>query len=159
METATSRIRAAPGPVALPQGTQIDNTEALMFRAFAVSPDGSTVAGIQIDRYSGQTPTDRIVLCEARTGKVIRRWNDGNKLGWVCENIAFSPDGRLLATSTGSIVHVWDVATGKEVQKCVGHLNDVRSLSFSANPLRLASASADSTVLIWKIDPLVGVNK
>jgi hypothetical protein len=94
---------------------------------------------------------DRLALCDARTGKVLRRWSDSGKNGRGLEQVTFSDDGRLLASSDGAVVHVWEVATGAKVYTFRGHRDEIRSLSFSAGGRRLASAAADSTVLIWDL--------
>src|SRR5262249_58223099 len=80
---------------------------------------------------------------------------------WLCflkkktayEMLVFSPGGRLLASSDGFDVRLWEVATGKEVRTFRGHRNEVENLAFSANGRRLATASWDSTVLIWDLSP------
>ncbi|HMC65612.1 MAG TPA: hypothetical protein VKI65_11800, partial [Gemmataceae bacterium] len=97
--------------------------------------------------------TDRIVLCDARTGRVIRRWSDSGRPSNGFEELAFSNDGRLLASSDGNVVHLWEVLTGKELRTFHGHRGEIRSLAFSANGRRLASASNDSTVVIWDLVP------
>jgi RNA polymerase sigma factor (sigma-70 family) len=128
--------------------------------AMAASPDGTIVALV----LSGTEPVeDRIVLCETTTGKIIRRWHDTARPARWREQLAFSRDGRLLASSDGDAIHVWEVATGKEVRRFQGHRGYVRSLDFNTNGRRLASGGTDSTVLIWNLamkrrpaEPLVG---
>jgi phage FluMu protein gp41 len=65
--------------------------------------------------------------------------------------MAFSSDGRLLATSEGHDVHLWEVATGKTVRSYRGHRNEVQALAFSGNGRRLASTSSDTTTVIWDL--------
>jgi len=124
------------------------------WRSLVVSPDGS-LAGCVLDAGWGPEAkaADRIVLCDARTGKAIRRWGDSGKQSRGFEKLAFSPDGRLLASSDGNEVHVWEVATGKRVRTFRGHRSEIEALAFSGNDRQLASASWDSTVLLWDVCP------
>jgi serine/threonine-protein kinase len=64
--------------------------------------------------------------------------------------VAFSPDGRL-AVSGGSrgIVELWEVATGKTLQQCVGHPQTVRCVAFSPDGKLIASGSDDGTLRLW----------
>jgi hypothetical protein len=101
--------------------------------------------------FGAEPVSDRFMLCDAQTGRVLRRWNDSGKPSRWGEQLSFSPDSRLLASSDGDAVHLWEVATGKEVRTFRGHRGDVNSLAFSANGRRLISTSTDSTALLWDL--------
>jgi DNA-binding beta-propeller fold protein YncE len=74
--------------------------------------------------------------------------------GWV-RGVAFSPDGRLLATaSTDKTARLWDPATGDCVRTLTGHAAGVRGVAFSPDGRLLATASADRTARLW--DPATG---
>jgi hypothetical protein len=60
--------------------------------------------------------------------------------------VAFTPDGRLLASAAGNYgqsgeVRVWDVATGRECFCLLGHKDLVSCVAFSPDGRRLASAN------------------
>ncbi|KAJ5982742.1 hypothetical protein N7451_012842 [Penicillium sp. IBT 35674x] len=68
---------------------------------------------------------------------------------WV-RSVAFSPDGRLLASgSMDQTVRLWDTATGALQQTLEGHSDLVTSVAFSPDGRLLASGSDDKTVRLW----------
>ncbi len=64
--------------------------------------------------------------------------------------VAFSPDGKILATgSNDRTVRLWDL-NGKPIgQACVGHSDSVTSVTFSPDGKILATGSNDRTVRLW----------
>jgi len=75
--------------------------------------------------------------------------------------VAFSPDGRRVATGTGRIVQflidkgtpgqaqVWDVETGEQVGQPLIHGSSISQLLFSPDGRWIATASADGTARVW----------
>jgi len=141
----------SPGPRIAAAGGGGAEEDRLAWRVFAASPDGSLGACILSGGFGGPPLADRLLLCDGRTGKVLRRWSDSGKSGRSYEQITFSHDGRLIATSDGFDVHLWEAATGKEVRTFRGHRNEIEGLAFSANGRRMVSSSWDGTVVVWDL--------
>ena len=68
----------------------------------------------------------------------------------VIRALAFSPDGRLLATAADdATTHLWNLSTGEKLLTLRGHESMVTSVSFLPDGGRVVTGSADSTVRIW----------
>jgi WD40 repeat protein len=65
-------------------------------------------------------------------------------------SVAFSPDGKLLASGTEGTVKLWNVDTGKPAGG-LPHSSIVKSVAFSPDGNQLASAPSDSTVRLWDV--------
>ena len=64
--------------------------------------------------------------------------------------MAFSPDGRLLATASGDkTARLWDPATGECLRTLTGHTGAVWGVAFSPDGRLLATASDDKTARLW----------
>ena len=72
-------------------------------------------------------------------------------LGESINDIAYSPDGGLLAVASANDIWLYDTVTHQEVARLTGHTREVRSVSFSPDGLTLASGSSDETVRLWDV--------
>ncbi len=67
-------------------------------------------------------------------------------------SVAFSPDGRMLASASSNTVTLWSLATHRPVGAPLeGHTGRVESVAFSPNGRILASAGDDHTVRLWNV--------
>ena len=66
------------------------------------------------------------------------------------EQIAVSPDGTRVASSSGNAILLWEVASGSH-HSLAGHSGTVHGLSFSPRGDRLLSYAADKTLKIWNL--------
>jgi WD40 repeat protein len=92
-----------------------------------------------------------VKLWDATTGLQIGSFTNHEHKAW---SLAFSPDGRLLATGGGDqMVRLWDVATRQQTDQFQGHGGEVMSVAFSADGQSLASGGKDKKAMLWSVHP------
>lgn len=109
----------------------------------AFSPDGAVLA---LGGYDNS-----IELWESARGTRMRRWETPE--GCIA-TLAFSPDGRLLASGGvyDNVVHLWDPATGAKVRDLEGLPSGVTSFAFSPDGKLLAAGGyGTAEVLLWEV--------
>jgi hypothetical protein len=96
-----------------------------------------------------------IEIWDTVTGEEVRKLRGREEFGNWSEvtRLAFSGDGKMLATGAGNAVVLWELASGNAVRRLEGHTGPIRCLAFSPDGKALLSGSADNTVLLWKLTP------
>jgi WD40 repeat protein len=109
--------------------------EADSVNAVAFSPDGKTVAVAMGHGGHCDPSTDVAVgLWEAVTGRLVRRWpSPGDSRGLM--SVAWSPDGKTLATAGDSGVTLWEPGSGKVVNRFAAQ--DLQAVVFAPDGSRL----------------------
>ena len=100
------------------------------------------------------------ILISGSHDLTIRMWNSETgeclkvlQVPSVVWNIAYSPDGKLFASSHDDHkVRLWDAETGVCIKLLEGHKHRVWSVAFSPDGSLLASCGDDQTILVWNVD-------
>jgi WD40 repeat protein len=101
-----------------------------MINDVKISPDGEFIASAAVDG------TVRIWDVRSKQQVLDIRADDRR-----VDNVTFSPDGHRLVSGGREGLKVWETKTGKLTLSMVGHRMPVRSVAYSADGTRIASAS------------------
>ncbi|MDE0427259.1 MAG: WD40 repeat domain-containing protein [Candidatus Poribacteria bacterium] len=163
----TSQLMSSDGNVSNTKHLKTLVGHRYTVHSVAFSPDGKTLASGSED--------NTIILWDTTTGEHTRTLASptgpfveptGTLVGHTdtVYSVAFSPDGRTLASSSeDSTVLLWDTTTGEHIKTLArptgpfvgptdplaGHTDTVYSVAFSPDGQILASGSADNTIILW----------
>src|SRR5438105_181392 len=77
---------------------------------------------------------------------------DGDRRGWDgghLMSLAFSPDGKWIASASYLHFRLWDATTGQARSARTEHTRPVTTLAFSPDGKWLASAGRDGQLILW----------
>jgi WD40 repeat protein len=130
---------------------QVLGTQPAAIRSVAYSPDGHWA----LSGSEGRTLT----LWDMQTNQAVRTF-EGHTAPVL--TVAFSPDGKYALSGSGrprlvsaesiaedNSLRLWDIATGKEVRRFLGHTDAVTAAVFSPNGKLILSGSADHSLILW----------
>jgi WD40 repeat protein len=125
-------------------------TDYHLIKTLAFSPNEKMLAFATEDK--------RIHLLNMPSGQKIKHLEGHSE---EINVIAFSPNGKILASGSryssdsesqdDTPLRLWNVQSGKEISRLMGHTQHVYALAFSPNGKTLASGSDDKTIRLWKI--------
>lgn len=115
------------------------------------SRDGCLLAVAEND----PSPPHRIALWRNIAGPdevpVLRKVTDFPAHAGTIANLAFSPDGKFLASASHDrTARVWEVETGQPVGSPLRHTSWVYDVTFSPDGKSLCTGSFDRTARVWK---------
>jgi RNA polymerase sigma factor (sigma-70 family) len=125
--------------ISLKELIQIKLKKGQKLSGVRLSEDGKRLAAV------GESGFARVFDTDTGTELCMLNGHDGN-----VSAIAFSPDGKRVATANGKVARVFDAKSGKSMGELAGHVADVTAITFSTDGKRLVTGSADKTARVWE---------
>lgn len=141
-EDADARARDAAA------NSLVANSAAILSGARGLSDD---VLGMQLALAVGSFPSnvsgEFAILNAADQARDVIKIIPTDGLSF---SVAFSPDGKRLASTHGRYLQLWDAETWKPIGDFMeGHTADAKSVAFSPDGTLIASTGADETIRLW----------
>jgi len=120
------------------------------------SPDGKTIAVANaVTRGNNGNNTVSLFDTKGKFLKTLGQEAASRQPGDLILDIQFSPDGKMIAASSGDrTVKILEVDSDEYLDLLItfkGHIGSVNRISFSPDGKTIASASRDKTVRLWSI--------
>jgi WD40 repeat protein len=133
-------------------GYEVDTQGDSVFVAFPCACDAVSAAVLaQRLLFAYPWPQDvketSVHVWEAMTGRVLLTYR--GHVYWV-RALAWSPNGKLLASGALKEVQVWEVSSRHKVFTFHRHEGWVKAVAWSPDGTRLASTGEDNLVQVWK---------
>jgi WD40 repeat protein len=119
-------------------------------RSLSFSPDGQSIAAARVN--------GEVAIFDVNSGQLKKSF--GNIALDYIMSVAFSPDGRTIVTSGGSVanwyegqVKLWDVQTG-QMLKIARDGTRTESVTFSSDGTKVAAGSADGAIRVYSLPTL-----
>jgi WD40 repeat protein len=143
-------LAAGSGGGGNPQGGWLKVWDTTTWKEVPTLPKSSAPFAFSTDDYylvagGAQAGTEfPLTICEAATGRQIHTLKGH---GWW--SVAFAPkaDPPILASASTDATRIWDVRSGKEIQKL--DTGWVTSVAFSPNGHLMASGGVDRVIKMW----------
>ena len=106
---------------------------------------------IQLAIYLGILAVIFVIAVRAQKEELRLEILNGHSGGGLL-SVAVSSDGKFALTgSTDQTALLWDLETGKQLRRFVGHENAVSAVQFSKDGQFVLTASRDNTARLWEM--------
>ena len=115
----------------------------------AISPAGDQVVSCAFNNIDMRERGNEFKQWDLATGREIRTFY--HKEGWYRASVAFSPNGKQIATTEywGGRVRLWDATNGREVADTVDVAEQSEGVAFSPIDGRVAAGNKDHAISLW----------
>jgi WD40 repeat protein len=103
------------------------------------SPDGKGLLSAALDHS--------VILWDVESGKEQRRFDGMRHIS----ALVYSPDGKQAVICAANVLHLFDLATGRELRAFEGHTDSVTCAVFSADAKQIVSGSDDGSLRLWDV--------
>jgi WD40 repeat protein len=125
--------------------------EVARLRLFAEQPASIALAPEQDQLLAGYMRGRVVLWCNIRADYDYRSMQEGHSDS--IREAAFSPDGRLAATSgSDGDIRIWDTVAGDEYRRCASNGGGVHAVRFSPDGRLIVYYGSDQSIRVWNVE-------